>query len=197
MAGFHPGIKFTFVALCFVVALVSFLRSYSRRDWFWLTAGMGFTVAADYFLVLHDRHLIGITIFCFAHICYILRAIDVRLQSWPALVFLMSGIFIVVLARSVYVIAAVYATLFAINIIVNGLHLRQKKARLPKHNRVLVLTGLILFMLCDICVLLYNLPTYYGASIQWRQVLPLVWVFYLPSQVLLALSGVRFKCIHT
>jgi len=208
-------IKFAFVAVCSVVALVSYFLCRSKKDWFWLTLGLAFTVGADYLLILHNRHLTGVAVFCFAHVAYIIRAVtgkpDGMRRIFPWLAVLMVGLVYTVLtiflidmlnwinadlvvfrfATSIYVIAALYAALFITNIYVSARYLR--------HNRVLIVVGLLLFAFCDIFVLIFNLPLYFGAPEGLSMVFPLIWVFYLPSQALLALSAVNFSRIfpHT
>jgi len=211
--GFVALPLFLFVAACFVIALLSFFVCHSRRDWFWLVMAMAFTLAADYFLILHDRHRIGVAVFCFAHVAYILRAktaqyecnrlgvlacstsqkrgnrfinthfmyVDYALR--PYLV--MTAILILVATLwfgGVYTATVLYALLFVSNIYLSARHIQ--------HNRVLVMAGLLLFAACDICVMLFNLPVYLGAPLWLRQINPLIWMFYLPSQVLLAVSAI-------
>lgn len=186
---FNPVFKFIFVTGCLVVAIVSGLRCHSRRDWLWLVGGLGFTVLADYFLVLRDEHLLGVAAFCFAHVCYIFRAVEFKKRVLGLVAFASflaiwaTGVFIV---QSVIVVAGLYALLFCINIIVNI------KARRPRPNYWLVLAGLILFALCDINVMLFNLPQYMGVEHGFDFAFTLIWVFYLPSQALLAASAFRF-----
>ena len=60
------------------------------------------------------------------------------------------------------------------------------------HPRMFLI-GLILFLLCDINVLLFNLSAYINVSSEMYAVLQiastvLMWAFYLPSQVLIVLS---------
>ena len=214
-------LKFAFIAACCGVALATYFICGSKRDWFWLNLGMAFTLAADYFLVLHNRHLIGVAVFCFAHGAYIMRTVTAaRDKSEPTLTGkrkIFGGTwqvcFLILLAipaytalsillpiglhevntrfavtraiTGIYVIAALYATLFIVNICVSARHIR--------HNRRLIVTGLLLFAACDICVLIFNLPHYFGAPAGLTRVFPLIWVFYLPSQVLLALSAVKWQ----
>ncbi|MCR5330365.1 MAG: hypothetical protein K6E62_04155 [Lachnospiraceae bacterium] len=61
---------------------------------------------------------------------------------------------------------------------------------------VVFLVGMILFLLCDINVLLYNLGDYVSIDAPLYNSLSaaapyLIWVFYLPSQVLIVLSNLR------
>jgi len=60
----------------------------------------------------------------------------------------------------------------------------------PKPNGHMILIGMVLFLLCDINVALYNILNeglfYNISSIS-------MWLFYLPSQVLLSLSGYKYN----
>jgi hypothetical protein len=184
---FAPNFKFAFIACCLAVAVISFFRCTSKKEWAWLVGGLSFTVLADYFLVLRNEHLLGIAAFCFAHICYIARAIEFKKRQIAyALVFLsawLCGIFF-----DIVVVAGLYALLFGINIYVNF-----KAKHRPKFNYYAVLAGLILFALCDINVMLFNLPVYLGVTNIFPWAFTLIWVFYLPSQLLLAVSAFRLK----
>ena len=187
-------IKFAFIAFCFVVALLSYFICHSKRDWAWLVGGMGFTLGADYFLILHDSHLLGVFMFCFVHVCYMLRVLSERLKWWELLLLFLLGAGVIFAASFwLFVLVGLYGLLFGMDIVVNIWFYKYKDARLPKLNRGLVLAGLVLFMLCDINVLIFNLPRYFDLPVGLAQVFPLIWVFYLPSQGLLAVSGVKWK----
>jgi len=214
-------LKFAYVAGCFIIALLSYFICHSKRDWAWLVSGLAFTLGADYFLVLQNNHLYGVAIFCFAHLCYIMRAVTtdvanpttcsgvnnvgrrrmvagawgVKFLGFTLLTVITILVAVAFISGSVIALAVIYASLFVVNIAVNFRFFGNEKTRLPKLNRVLVLTGLVLFVLCDINVLLINLPRYFGAP-QWlSSFFPLIWVFYLPSQILLAVSAIAFPRI--
>ena len=180
---------FLYIAACFAIALGSYFFCWSKRDWLLLTLGLAFTLAADYFLILHDRHLIGVAVFCFAHVAYIYRGYA-QSHTQPRLALALVGLLLIIVglmltSDPIYAITAAYAALFIFNIYVSARHL--------KRNRALVITGLLLFAACDICVLLFNLPRYYGAPAWLRDINFLIWVFYLPSQALLAVSAVNWR----
>ncbi|MCL2403997.1 MAG: hypothetical protein FWC92_00480 [Defluviitaleaceae bacterium] len=188
-------LKFIFVVLCLVVALVSYFTCRSKKDWLWLVLALAATVGADYFLVLHNIHLMGVAVFCFAHMAYIMRAVydtdtSDRCRLWrclPLAVVPVVGLAFVL--ANIYLVAGVYAALFITNIYVS--------ARYVRHNRVLVIAGLLLFAACDLCVFLFNLPFYMGAPSWLTSIFPLIWVFYLPSQALLAVSAVDYTSLHS
>ena len=187
-------VKFVYIAVCLIIALGSYFACWSRRDWVWLVLALGFTLAADYFLILRDLHLIGVAVFCFVHLAYICRAWG-QGHSCGArhlgVFFAPVGLFLVVAGVAliwvypVFVVTALYALLFIYNIYVSARHVQ--------HNRRLILVGLLLFAACDVCVLLFNLPRYFNAPAWLRDINPLIWVFYLPSQLLLAVSAVAWR----
>ncbi|MCL1885103.1 MAG: lysoplasmalogenase family protein [Defluviitaleaceae bacterium] len=236
--------KFAFVIGCFIIAIFSYVRCYSKWDWAWLVAGLAFTVFADFFLVIRGEHLFGVAAFCFVHVCYIIRAVGFNKRGIPPL-FIMLGncsrnsrcqwglrpqstslqwakptsappplaarrtscgekmrhkplccfglccfaLFwgFAFIRGSVILLAVIYACLFAVNIFLNA------KTRRPRFNYVLVMAGLSLFALCDINVMLFNLSRYLGVSFHFSPAFTLIWVFYLPSQFLLAISSFRIR----
>lgn len=173
-------INFYFVVACLCCAAFSFFFCTSKKDWVWLNAGLLFTVISDYFLVLYDMHLPGVAVFCFTHYCYAMRVMNVSLKV-AARVFFVLLLWVVVLfsTSALYVLAGTYAVLFVASLWLNYRHRN-------KPNGKIILVGLILFMLCDINVLLYNVP----GNFPFAQ--SLIWVFYLPSQMLLAVSAIAF-----
>ncbi|MCL2388486.1 MAG: hypothetical protein FWC89_13205, partial [Defluviitaleaceae bacterium] len=75
MIDFNPNtLKFAFIVGCLVIALISFFRCHSKKDWGFLVGGLSFTILADYYLVLTQQHLYGIATFCFVQVCYMMRA---------------------------------------------------------------------------------------------------------------------------
>jgi len=178
-----PYAKFAFVGGCLLVAI--FMRHRNLKDWLWLVAGLGFTLWADYFLVLRQEEFLGVAVFCFVHVCYIFRTVGFRVRIFSAFFAVWCIAFFIL--QSVIVFAGIYAVLFAVNIYVNA------KARRPRTNQILVMAGLILFLLCDVNVLLMNLPQYVGTPVFFGRAYTFVWVFYLPSQILLGISARDFK----
>ncbi len=64
----------------------------------------------------------------------------------------------------------------------------------PEPNRQMILIGMTLFLLCDINVGLYNILGYMGkVDVFYNISFVSMWLFYLPSQILLALSGYNYN----
>jgi hypothetical protein len=179
-------IKFAFIIFCFVVALFSCIRCYSKKDWAFLVCGLGATVFADFFLVMQHQYVIGVAIFCFTHVFYIFRIVEFTKRA----IFLLCAFFAVWVSalalENLIIFAALYAALFMLNIYVNIKNHRNQA------NFFLVMTGLIMFALCDINVALINLPRYFVIPHDFNDSFALIWIFYLPSQALLALSAIRY-----
>ena len=196
-------IKFSIIALCFIVAIGSYRFCYSKRDWAFLAAAMGFTLASDYFLVLVHNYRAGVFVFCFVHMIYILRVSDnwekslmkigaTILGGWLAFV-IFAFIPALPILDTLIVFAVVYAALFIQNIVAH-IKLYQRDSGFPMVNRRLMLAGMILFALCDIHVLMFNLPRFIPISpaiAAWGYAW--MWVFYAPSQLLLSISAVKWE----
>ena len=165
-------------------------------------------MAADFFLVLFDMRLIGTFIFCHAHVAHILRAARRGRKAFaPPLLLLPAAALAAGLTVRFFPgadarfadtpVFAVYACLFLTGISVNAVNMKRNVNNLPLINRVLILAGLGMFALCDICVLFYNLPLFVSAGPRLLTLsaagYALIWVFYAPSQLLLAVSGLLFK----
>jgi len=187
-------IKFSIIVVCFFVAAGSYFFCNSKKDWAYLMAAMGFTLLADYFLVIAFNYRVGVFIFCFAHIAYILRVSDNKKKSlqWIISPFVFGWLYYYLFGTwmsQLQTLAFIYAILFAVNL---GTHIKRYRYI---NNRRLILTGLILFVLCDIHVLMFNLPHHLPmiptAVSDWGRTW--IWVFYAPSQILLCLSAVKWK----
>lgn len=218
-------IKFAFIAICFFIALGSYKFCHNKRSWVLLVVAMGFTVMSDFFLVILQSYYIGVLTFCFVHVAYIIRVSkkDVKdvIRFDKSMVFLFLAGFVSYFALSfivprLVVIGAVYAILFGVNIFLHVRYYRSYGSQDAEGqdaagqdagiNRRIMLLGLILFALCDINVMLFNLPILIlpelmGGPLPMDSPLfavsalasTLIWVFYLPSQLLLSLSSIRFR----
>ena len=185
-------VKFLFIVFCFVFALCTYKFAYCKRDWAWLVGGLGFTVGADFFLVLHNQHLFGVAVFCFAHACYIIHGMKIRRTNTTLFFCILSAVvFLFVMNNFLFGLAAVYACLFAVNIFVHVVKL--KKSRKHRLNHKLMLAGLLLFLLCDMNVLLFNLPLHTGIYFPpqvMRIIFISIWVFYLPAISVISASSI-------
>ena len=191
------------------MSIISVRFSVRKTDSAFLSAGLLLTVSADFFLLIWIHEAVGISIFCLAHMMYIIRLTAAHLHSSPKnlrrkkiitrlsfhviasiICFTVTFIFFdILLALSV-----LYAILFMQDIIL-AVYMFAKKTP-ARTNSVLILTGTILFALCDVNVVLYNLRFFSNttfAVLVSSTAYFLLWIFYIPSQILLSISGINFN----
>ena len=169
-------VKYTSVVFCLLVSL-SAARTVDGRL---TTLALAFTAGADWFLLVLDHcYVLGVSLFCVVQVLYFLRLVHWRGQVCPPLlvVRLAPLVTFFLIRDTLDALALLYFT----NLVCNVL---EAVRILPRSNRQrLFVAGLTLFACCDICVGAFHLGlltdfTRYG-----------MWLFYLPSQVLLTLSA--------
>jgi len=152
---------------------------------------MFFTAVSDYFLVLRDMDYTGYYIFFLAHAAYILRVSGDTRRS----VKIMAAV--VVCTAPLYFIidrfiatAIVYGCFFIYNVAANMRAFGKKTCAIPKINRSIIMTGLILFLLCDVCIAFFNSYRYFKIPKETTDLAyPVFWFFYISSQFFLSVSG--------
>lgn len=174
-------LKYAGILLCLAFSLLGADRL--------VPLALALTAGADWFLLVrNDRYLLGIALFLAVQTVYLLRLRRAGADSaWPlrsALALALgAGVYALHMASAVNLAAALYFSQLASNTL---LAWTLKGAR----RRAFAL-GLTLFVGCDVCVGLFNIlppgsPPYLAASVG-------MWLFYLPSQVLIALSALPGK----
>lgn len=188
--------EYTAIVLCFIFAVLHIKKGESI-----LIAGLGFTVVADYFLVVASpqQKLWGMIAFLITQTFYAIRlekANRGKASVFIRLVLTIFGILLaaIVLGKNIDALALV-SICYYINLIMNIF----AAFRHFSQNRLFAI-GLVLFLLCDTVIGLQvasggYLPIAEGSLLYKIIFAPfhLSWFFYLPSQVLIALSAV-FTC---
>lgn len=188
-------VKYAGVVLCLLVsaAMIWFVRD---RDAVVLTCAFFFTVVSDMFLlVLNDLLEIGVGTFIIVQFIYLYRlyasrlkriwiTLAVRITVFAVVVGIMAGISeinLLIAEVSLYIVMLISNCVDAFLLSKRGI------------KNILFAVGLVLLLCCDICIGLYqggmigiDLPAKTSDVIQ-----SLVWIFYMPSQVLIALSVMR------
>lgn len=148
-----------------------------------IALALSFTAAADWCLIFVRNNLLGLLFFLAVQCAYWLELRGRDGRARPGLRLITEALMLAALTAlglwkdPVSVLAAVYFGLLAANTL---------QAFLDR--RGLFALGLLLFMGCDICVGLYNMEL--GLTgLSARLVSVGMWFFYLPSQVLIALSA--------
>lgn len=187
-SGLDVPIKYLSILLCF-----SYLLGHSRNTDLRLTrAALAFTLLADLFLLVLDRwYTAGVASFCVVQVLYLIRLQRAGRRPWAHTLAFRGGLAAVLLAADGAL--GVLDPLTALTL----LYFSQLTANaftalaLGRRGRMLAV-GLFLFMGCDLCVGLCNLaPLLPEAPV--LVLLPFaqvgMWLFYLPSQVLITLSA--------
>lgn len=176
-------IKFASIALCLAFSAFLSVRGGDRI----VTAAMGFTLAADVFLLLLGAdYAVGVALFCAVQALYFVRiyrangrraALAARLVLFLAAV---AALRLLELISPLNLLAAAYFTTFLCN-----------AAQSLRIKNILFSLGLILFLFCDVCVGVHNVQGVFPAWLSGFADIGM-WMFYLPGQVLITLSGRRF-----
>jgi hypothetical protein len=130
-----------------------------------------FTVISDAFLLFSPYDKIGVYFFCLVHLCYVSFLLD---KKPPLFLFFLS---LILLAFPLPVLGTIYAVLFLLHVFLAFSLWNKKKA---KPFSGLYLLGLFLFICCDTLVALGYFTTPQPV---------LIWIFYAPSQLLLAFNA--------
>ena len=185
------GADIPFKYLSILLCLLFSLTLPPGMDRWLMSAALAFTLLSDTFLlVLNRSYLTGVALFCVVQLLYLAR---ILLAAEGALRLPLVLVRRAALAAAVCVLLQVLNTLTPLNGL-SGIYFTQLLANgaesltlRPRGRRyVLFSAGLFLFIGCDICVGLYNLIPASPAG-GFAQVG--MWLFYLPSQVLLTLSA--------
>lgn len=182
-------VKYAGVLLCLAFSLLCAARGGDRL----VPAALALTAGADWFLLVrNDHYALGVALFLCVQGVYFVR---LRRAGAPAAYPLRSGL---ALGAGLAVCAAgmavgqaaplnLLAALYFSQLLSNTVLAWRLKGRRWRRFAL----GLTLFAGCDVCVGLFNAlpaasPLYPAASVG-------MWLFYLPSQVLIALSALPEK----
>lgn len=170
-------LKYVSVVLCFLWRL-------GRKDAA-LTAAQLLVLAADFFLLFTGRFILGILVFLAVQLCYRLFLTERTLRRRFVFLWALCLAVACLLIRAAKTDAVMtLAVLYAVFLLWNT------ATALRRGGRVFA-AGLVLLILCDVNVALWNLPS--------PPILPALrafagtgmWLFYLPSQVFVAFSAAR------
>ncbi len=187
-AGWSTALKYLSILLCFAFVCVQAWEPDVRL----VCAALGLTALADLFLlVLGTGYLAGVCVFCGAQALYGLRL--ARLRGGEARRTLLlrgalaaAGLAALALLDGLSSLTAVTGVYFAL-LLSNAL-----ESLALGRRTALFSVGLLLFLCCDLCVGAQNLSLAFpatgpGGLYAFTRVG--MWLFYLPSQVLITLSA--------
>lgn len=197
-------IKYICIILCFLISLLIGKDSLNKRDARLLQVGLFFTVIADLFLIIFIHNTLGVVFFCITQIFYSIRyefgKVKPVLKNSTILFLLVSAFYLIVnlfiADMDILIGISLYYSILLINNVVKSIRVC-KNSLYPYPNKYMIVLGMILFFLCDINVALRSISGHiyslWNFSDSFTHTFSsLVWVFYIPSQVLLSLSGYQF-----
>jgi len=171
-------------------------HGYSKEDKLLVQLARLFTLIADYFLVISSNYTMGIFFFSLVQITYIIRHSIMEDKKYKNLMFFIVALTIALITllnielpsfeKDLIVLALIYASLLttslycAVSTISRGKYF--------KKSSWIIALGMVLFFMCDLNVGLYNIV---GEGNVKFFLGFLIWLFYLPSQLLLTLSGFK------
>ena len=168
------GVKYLGVLCCLAAALPHSGTTDGRL----VTAALALTAAADWFLLVLDRHYpVGIALFCVVQGLYAVRLH--RLRTAAPILLLCRALPLALFPLGAPPLTALALFYFA-NLALNAAQsiVRRNVSR----TAAWFCAGLVLLTCCDFCIGLHRLavcPAAYNA----------VWLFYLPSQLCIAVSS--------
>lgn len=198
-------LKYSTILICFIITLLIGKDGYNKRDVVLVQLARLFTVIADFFLLIKDDFKIGVLFFCIVQIIYILRHSFMEKEIYKNAYFLAVVLLISIISsigikinnfdKGLLSIGIFYAA-FLLTSVYCGLS-TLKKSRYPKGGAWLISFGIILFLLCDLNVALFNIFRYIGISKYEYFTAFLIWFFYFPSQLMLSLSGFKAQFLNS
>lgn len=180
-------IKYFAILLCLGFSLLSCLQWGGDKL---VPAALALTAGADWFLLVrNDHYAVGIALFLCVQTAYFLR---LRRAGAPAAYPLRAGLalaaglglYLFKMASPLNLLAGLYFSQLLSNTILAW-------TRRGRRWRLFAL-GLTLFVGCDVCVGVFNLQLSRSLLQHFLAYLGM-WAFYLPSQVLIALSALPPK----
>ena len=179
-------LKYAGILLCLAFSLAGAARGGDRR----VPAALVLTALADALLLVLDRYYaLGVALFLGVQMIYLLRLrAAARGSWWPVRIGLVlaawAGLYALGQATPLNLLAALYFP----QLLVNAALAWTK----PGAAWRCFALGLTLFVGCDLCVGIRNVPALFPAALsEFARVG--MWLFYLPSQVLIALSALPGK----
>ncbi len=179
-------LKYSGILLCVLFSsLCSFYGGEKLIPWALL-----FTAAADFFLLVIDRYYVaGILFFLVVQSIYLYDLFKETGRIWIPFRIVCLVLAVALLAMTgmltvLNLLVGIYFPMILVNMIMSWIY--------RKKMSFLFALGLTLFVLCDICVGLYNLYGILPESVYAFTRIGM-WMFYLPSQVLISLSMLKKK----
>lgn len=177
-------LKYAGIFLCVVYANQKYEKDYK------LVLALFFTFLADTILVWTPYETAGVFVFCFAQLMHFMRLSKMNQKYLIYFMALISGLIIAAGIRHASILYSV-ATLYGLLLFSNlGLSIARFRKNKADFRYRCAMYGFFAFVGCDVCVGIRHLMLDGVVPAQFLPLIAfLVWVFYYPSQVLLANSS--------
>lgn len=186
-------LKYAGISLCLAFSLYCLIRKRKMVNCF-IPIALVFTLISDYFLLFNTNqnlYVYGLITFIITQLIYFAFILYLRRSKFELLVNLLVRFLLTIaaLGTAFYLnysdVLTILALVYFVELLSNFLY-STFLIKLDKEYLIFSL-GLLLFIGCDINVGLNNVHLFEG--IDYSLVNFLMWVFYLPSQVLLSLTN--------
>lgn len=191
-ADWSNGIKLFSVFVCIMYLLITFKPGISGHDHLLMIGVIAATILADAILLFSNHLVLGVLVFVGVQFLYAFRIAwfsqtKICYRYYIGGIAVIVGVSFIIRNNGLLVAVAIfYGILFAVNL----MHLLIASND-DRQKYVLFITGYVLFLICDINVLFFNiLPNYAISNLFYEFTRVSMWFFYLPAQVLLSLSAV-------
>lgn len=197
-------LKFSSIVGCFFYSMSHRLFQSSDKELLFINVGLFFTVISDIFLLFTDFYFCGVLSFCIVQMIYFCRIMVWRQEGYRKHIiircFATFACLCLLMVSQIELDWLLVITIFYFVNFVNNLILLFLTNKSKKHltSYRLFFYGMTLFFLCDLSVGIFNLSSYLPIRGYLMQCLFTgatfgMWGFYLPGQVLIALSCRKVK----
>ena len=193
-------LKYVGIIICFLASLIPIFSKNAAKTQYFIPFSLFFTLVSDYFLLINtdkNLYIFGVVIFIIVQLSYFIYIETLKKNKTSFLISLifriiLSSILIIVLSIIRFDLLSIVSACYFVELLMNFI----TSLSLIKINKFFLIfsIGLLLFIGCDISVGLTNLDLFEGHI--KNLVSNLMWIFYLPSQVLISFSNyINFKNI--
>ena len=193
-------LKYVGIIICFLTSLIPIFSKNAAKTQYFIPFSLFFTLVSDYFLLINtdkNLYIFGVVIFIIVQLSYFIYIETLKKNKTSFLISLifriiLSSILIIVLSIIRFDLLSIVSACYFVELLMNFI----TSLSLIKINKFFLIfsIGLLLFIGCDISVGLTNLDLFEGHI--KNLVSNLMWIFYLPSQVLISFSNyINYKNI--
>ncbi|SHO53727.1 lysoplasmalogenase family protein [Anaerocolumna xylanovorans] len=197
-------LKFVSILLCNVFVLAC-ATQYRKTDNYLLAGALLFTGISDYFLLFTEDFTFGMFTFCVVQILYLIRlqllgkensrgkrgifgCLLTNVLLWAFVLFMLYKLKVPV------DLLLTIAVFYFLSILHNVITAVKNAVYCPDRKNLVFAVGMILFLFCDINVGIYNMSGFVSVgNTVFRKLYDFaeiaMWMFYLPAQVFIAVSG--------